>query len=46
MTKKELEAMNGETKTYKLGVPVTWFEFKMMPHDVQEKYLNLIINKF
>lgn len=31
LTKKELEAMNGEVKSYRLNDPMTWREFSLLP---------------
>lgn len=38
LTKKEREAMNGETVTYKVHSPVKWPEFKHWPPDIQREY--------
>ena len=38
-TKKELDKMNGECKTWKLTKFYTWKEFKEMPDDIQVEYL-------
>lgn len=38
LTKKEREAMNGETVTYKVHSPVKWPEFKRWPPDIQREY--------
>ncbi len=46
LTKKELEAMNGECKTYDMKHFYTWQEFKSMPEHIQTEYLNYIINKY
>ena len=46
LTKKELEAMNGEMKSYKMNSPITWAEFKEMPDDIQKMYLLGIHNKW
>ena len=46
LTKKELEAMNGEMKSYKLNSPITWEEFKAMPDDIKKIYLLGIHNKW
>ena len=46
MTKKQLEGMNGKCKSYKLGSPMRWDEFKEMPDDLQATYIKLIRNKY
>ena len=39
MTKKEMQAMNGEIQTYKLSEPMTWQEFRAMPDDIRRQYI-------
>jgi hypothetical protein len=39
MTKKELRAMNGEVKEYRLNDPMRWKEFKAMPDDIKVLYI-------
>ena len=46
MKKKELEAMNGECKTYRLNSPMKWFEFKAMPDELKISYIKLIREKY
>jgi hypothetical protein len=46
MTKKELNAMNGEVKSYRLNEPMTWKEFKAMPDDIKITYVKLLREKF
>lgn len=46
MTKKEIMAMNGEVKAYKLNDPMTWAEFKEMPDDIKIKYIKVLREKF
>ncbi len=46
MTKKELNAMNGEVKTYRLNEPMKWHEFKAMPDEHKETYIKLLRNKW
>lgn len=46
LTKKELEKMNGECKSYRLNDPMTWAEFKKMPDDLKTNYINLIRNAY
>lgn len=38
-TRKELNAMNSEVKTYALSQPMKWAEFCAMPEDLQKQYL-------
>lgn len=45
-TKKQLESMNGEVKTYRLGEPMTWDEFCVMPDDLKYMYINDLRKKF
>lgn len=46
MTKKELNAMNGEVKSYRLNEPMTWKEFKKMPDDIKVTYIKLLRERF
>lgn len=46
LTKKELEAMNGEMKAYRLNDPMSWKEFKSMPDDLKETYIKLIRERY
>ena len=46
MTKKELKAMNGEVKSYRLNEPMTWKEFKKLPNDIKAMYIKSIREKY
>lgn len=46
MTKKELNAMNGEVQSYRLNSPMTFVEFKSLPDDLKVMYIKLIRNRF
>lgn len=46
MTQKEIKAMSGECKSYKLNKPMNWKEFKAMPDDIKISYIKLIREKF
>lgn len=46
LSKKEIEAMSGEVKSYKLNSLITWKEFKAMPDDIKVLYLTGIRNKW
>lgn len=46
LTRKELNAMNGEVKSYKLNDPMSWKEFKSMPDDVKITYIKALRNKY
>lgn len=46
LTRKELNAMNGEVKSYKLNDPMKWKEFKAMPDDVKVIYITAIRNRW
>jgi hypothetical protein len=46
LTRKELEAMNGEVKTYKMNEPMTWVEFISMPDDLKISYIKALREKF
>lgn len=45
-TKKELNAMNGEVKSYKLNDPMSWAEFKAMPDDIKIAYITALRKKY
>lgn len=46
LTKKELKAMNGDVKSYRLNDPMNWKEFKSMPDDLKRTYIKLIREKY
>ncbi len=46
MTKKELNAMNGEVRSYRLNEPMSWQEFKAMPDDIKVTYIKLLREKY
>ena len=46
MSRREKEAMNGEMKSYDLGKPMVWEAFKNSPHDIQQEYLDRIVQRF
>lgn len=46
MTKKQLRALDGEVKTYRMGSPMNWEEFSMMPDDLKKMYIKKLRKKF
>lgn len=46
MTKKELKAMNGEVKSYRLNEPMSWKEFNKLPDDIKAMYIKSIREKY
>lgn len=46
LSAKELKKMNGECKTYRLGSPMSWTEFKDMPNDLKVMYIKKLRKKF
>lgn len=46
MTKKEIRAMSGECKSYRLSEPMSWKEFKALPDDIKVTYIKLLREKF
>jgi hypothetical protein len=46
MTQKEIKAMSGEVKSYRLNKPMSWLEFKAMPNDIQYGYIKLLKEKY
>ncbi len=46
LSRKEINAMNGEVKSYRLNEPMKWAEFRAMPDDLKVSYINAIRAKF
>lgn len=46
LSKKELKAMSGECKSYRLNEPMNWNEFKAMPDDLKVTYIKLLREKY
>ncbi len=46
LSNKELKAMSGEVKSYKLNEPMKWAEFKYMPDDLKISYVKQIRERF
>ena len=46
MTQKEIKAMSGEVKSYRLNEPMNWKGFKAMPDDIKVSYINLLRQKY
>ena len=46
MTQKELRALDGEVKTYRLGSPMSWEEFSTMPDDLKNMYIKKLRKNF
>lgn len=46
LTQKELKAMSGEVKSYRLNEPMTWVEFKAMPDDLKVTYIKRLRENF
>lgn len=46
MTQKQLRAMNGECVTYRLGAPMTWEEFNIMPDDLKVMYIKKLRKEY
>lgn len=46
LNKKELNAMNGEVKSYRLNDPMTYAEFKSMPDDIKVTYIKLLRERY
>lgn len=46
LTGKELKAMNGEVKTYRLNDPLSWGDFKELPDDLKTAYIKQIREKY
>lgn len=46
MTQKELRALDGEVKTYRMGSPMNWEEFNAMPEDLKKMYIKKLRKDF
>ena len=46
MSRKEREAMNGDVRSYELGKPMGYEDFKAMPNDIQQMYLDKVVGMF
>jgi DNA-binding transcriptional regulator YiaG len=46
LSKKQLQAMNGNVKEYSMNKPINWETFKMMPQDLQIEYVKKMRTKF
>jgi hypothetical protein len=46
LSSKELKAMNGEVKSYRINEPVMWSEFKKFPKDIQNMYIKSLREKY
>lgn len=46
LTEKQLEALNGECKTYRLGEPMSFGHFADMPADLRVMYIRKLREKF
>ena len=46
MTQKEIKAMSGDVKVYRLNKPMKWDEFKAMPDEHKESYIKLLRQKW
>lgn len=46
LTQRQLQKRNGAIVTYQLNRPMEWKEFKAMPVDIQDKYLNGLVDKY
>lgn len=46
MSRKEIEAMNGDVKVYRLNDPMKWDEFNELPDDLKMMYVQSLRRKF
>lgn len=46
LARKELKAMNGEVKSYRLNEPMTWEDFKNLPDDIKIIYIKTLRERF
>ena len=46
LSRKELDAMNGEVITYSLNKPMKWDEYKRMPDDLRRQYIENLQKRY
>ena len=46
LTERQWKARSGEIMEYKLSSPVPWAEFKRYPRDIQEMYIQNMVEKY
>ena len=46
LSRKELNAMNGEVVTYSLNKPMKWDEYKRMPDDLRRQYIENLQKRY
>ena len=46
LTKKQMQALNGECKSYHLGRPMSWDDFCKMPDDLKALYVKKLRKNF
>lgn len=46
LSRKELDAMNGEVVTYSLNKPMKWDEYKRMPDDLRRQYIENLQKRY
>jgi hypothetical protein len=46
LTKKQLNSLHGECKTYRLGSPMSWSEFSEMPDDLKKMYIKKLRTQY
>lgn len=46
LSNKELAERNGPMKAYNLSKPMTWKQFRLMPRDLQQEYLEKLREKY
>ena len=46
LTPAQLKRRNGPVSTYKLDAPMSWYDFRAMPEDLQKQYLTYLIETY
>lgn len=46
LTPAQIKRRNGPMMTYNLNLPMSWKDFKSMPHDLQQQYLDSLHARF
>jgi len=45
-TEAQLKKKNGKVQTYSVNCPLTWKQFKALPHDLQQEYISYLQDTF
>ena len=46
LTPTQMRGMNGEVRTYQMKEPMNWSDFKALPYDLKQKYIDGITAEY